>query len=124
MGYEIHEKTSAQGACFRVWDNRSDGYWHEPLTKEQLQDALLANAVERAVGDVTQQFNTGRYSRPIRTVKVPKWNRQPKNEIAYSENNLEQQMAEIYGAKITTDIKTALDGTKTITVKIEPLPAK
>lgn len=124
MGYEIHEKTSEQGTRFRVWDTTSDGYWHEPLTKESLQDALLANAVERAVGDLTQQFSTGQHSRPLRTVKVQKWNRQPKDDTKYPEGYWERRMAEIYGAKITTDIQTAPDGTKIITVKIEPLPKK
>ncbi len=124
MGYEVHEKTSIQGTRFRVWDTTSDGYWHEPLTKEQLQDVLFANAVERAVGDVTQKFSTGRYSSSLRTVEVKKWNRQRKDNTEYPEGYWEQRMAELYCAKISTDIQTAPDGTKTITVKVEPLPKK
>lgn len=124
MGYEIHEKKSAQGTRFRVWDSRSSGYWHKPLTKEQLQDALLAEMVERAVGDLTQQFSLGRDSRLPPTVKVQKWNRQSKDDIEYPEGYWRQRMAEIYGAEITTNIQTTLEGIKTITVKVEPLPKK
>jgi len=124
MGYEIHEKKSVRGTRFRVWDHRTDEYWHKPLTKEQLRDSLLANAVKCAIGDVTQQFSSGRYSRPLRTVQVQKWKRQPKDDTEYPEGYFELRMAEIYGAKISMDIQTASDSTKTITIKVEPFPKK
>ena len=124
MGYEIHEKATRRGPRFRVWDTRSGGYWHPPLTKAELQDALLVAAVDAAVGDVMQKFGTTGYGTPLRTVGVRQWNRQPNDENVYPDGYFENRMAEIYGAKISIDIQNAPDGTKTITVKVEPLPKK
>ena len=121
MGYEIQEKKTTRKKRFRVWDNTSDGYWHKPLTKEELLDTLLWVSVERAIWDVTKRFQEGNpHNRPFK--QVAKWNHVKKDDYEYPEGYFAKRLAEMSGAEVSVDIKTDEKGVKTITATVTPVP--
>ena len=126
MGHRIHRKSGKKGLVYRIWSTISDGYMTGTLTFEELQDALFEDAAYSAISSVLIRLNVMRKNaetNPLQIEDVDKWYRQ-RTKFSPSEEPLPDQLSKMYSARLSTTVSTEADGTKIITVKIEPLTNK